>query len=132
LLGYDDYVDVATLATIRKKFLGGSSVLSKMFLAASNGEPAPSPTTAIYWRTHPEEFSALCATHADVTVLLAFGVPVDLISQKIHAKHLVRLPFWQSNGACKTHPEVDVLSAVPGEYVLLRCKWCLLKIKVVS
>lgn len=135
MLGYGDDVSVAALADLRKKLLSAKGWTAekavKLFLQATNGEPEPSPETAAYWRTHPEEFIALCETHSDTLVLLAFGVPVDLISQKLYTQHLVRLPFWQSNGACKTHPEVGVLLLVPGEYVLLQCKRCLFTIKVV-
>lgn len=135
MLGHHDSLDHEVLAQIRASVVKGKGWLAekvaKLFLEATGGQSDPTAETAAFWRANPDKFITLCETHSNVQILLALGVPVDLISQKLYEKHLVQLPFWQSNKACRTHPEVAVLQTVPGQYVLLQCKRCLLTMKVV-
>lgn len=136
MLSYYDDVTPQALAKIRKHILeapwGSPPKIAKLFLQASGGSPFPTPETAEFWRKNTDAFVTLCGLDSSVEVLLALGVPVDLLAQHLSDKHLLQLPYWQNGGAC-THPanyvQVDPTQS-SSSAVVLRCRRCLLKIRV--
>jgi hypothetical protein len=88
-----------------------------------NPELTPCAATAQFWRSNPGKFIQLCETHSNGWVLLALGVPTDMIAHALQPRLLEELPFWQS-GYCKRHLPAVLWDASPGEFALFYCPRC--------